>query len=157
MIVFIFGSGIFLVLGIIAIMLFGLSHAFAVWVFENAFVIGIVLLVVHIFYSLGIICELSKNMGVILGVALGLLFAVPQIPVMITGYQYLVWNIGIEGFGGAILDIAVCWGIYFASGNIWNRLVIRNGAGPVRSILLTLIHCGISGFFLYMFVTYPSA
>lgn len=157
MIVFFFGSGIFLILGVIAILLLGLSHAFAVWVVENAVTIGIILLIIHIFYSLGVISELSKNVGFLLGVVLGLLFALPQIFVVTTGYHYLMWNIEVEGFGGAILDIAVCWGIYFVASNLWNRLVIRNGAGPAGAIFLTLLHCGISVFFLYMFITYPSS
>ncbi len=156
-VVFFFGSSFFLILGVIAILLFGLSHFFAVWVIENAVVIGIILLVFHVFYSFGVICELSKNMGnILLGSALGLLFSVPQIFVVTNGYHYLMWNIEVEGFGCAILDIAVCWGIYFVASNLWNRFMIRNGTGPIGAILLTLLHACISGFFIYTFSTYPS-
>lgn len=152
---FFFGGGILIALGVILMVMLALGGTFAVWLLEHALTIGILLLVLHIFYTISTVYSLQNNTGSFFGsLILSALHSIPPIFVVTTGYQYLLIEIKKSGTVSGLIDIAVCWGIYLLADRIWNKLVIKGHAQGFGSTLLTLLHFAVSCFFIVAFSTY---
>lgn len=151
MIVF-FDSGIFTVLGIGLLVLVLVSGSFAVWMAEHAIWVEIVWFISHIFYSAEVIQRLRGNMeSKDVALLLGGLHTVLPIFVILVGHQYLLQQIADVGALSAAMDYAVCMGVYFAAGRIWNKLVVQDQMGTVGAFVLTGLHVMVSLFFFVAF------
>ncbi len=154
MIIFFIGNGLFILIGILLLILLAAGSAAAVWMVEHAVGVGVVLLIFWIFNTVGIILNLRGNTRrSAYSAVLGMIHALPQIPAVVVGYQYLTRQIKCVGIGEAILDFAVCMGIYLAAGAIWKNVVVRDKAGPAAAIFLSVVYLGISAFFIIAFAT----
>ncbi len=154
MIIFFFGPGFLWLLGGGLLLLVLLGGELARWLVEYALGVGAVLLVFWLAHGIFVTKSLLRDKTRGLALTAAAAYCLPQVPVWIMGYDYLLREIEKVGTPSAVLDLAVCLGIYTGAGMIWERVVVRDRAGPVGTVALTLAHVCVSAFFLIEFCTY---
>ncbi len=154
MIIFFFGTGFLWLLGGALLLLVLLGGVAAQWLVEYALGVGVVLFVFWLAHGASVTTDLLRDRPRGLALSAAAAYCLPQVPVWLAGYDYLLREIEKVGTSSAVLDLAVCLGIYTGAGVIWERVVVRDHAGPVGTVALTLAHVCVSVFFLVTFYTY---
>lgn len=154
MIIFFFGTGFLWLLGGGLLLLVLIGGVAAQWLVEYALGVGIVLFVFWLAHGISVTASLLRDRPCGLALTAAAAYCLPQVPVWLAGYEYLLREIEKVGTSSAVLDLAVCLGIYTGAGIIWERVVVRDRVGPVGTVALTLAHLCASAFFLRAFYTY---
>lgn len=141
MILFFFGNGIFVVLGIALLVAIALGGSVLTWLAENAVLIGILLLVIHCFYALGIGAYIYKcTLRVSVSIFGALFHCIPPVFVVISGYQSMLREAERFGITSAAFDVGIALAIYGAAELAWRKMVIQDHAKMFGAVTLSIIH-----------------
>lgn len=153
--IFLFNGGFFTFLGVLFLVLLAIGGAAAEWVVRYSIGVWIVLLLCWALYAYRTIISLhERHENSKFSLTLGLLYAIPQIAVIATGYYYFVRLVDEEGAVSSVLDILACFGVYALATIAWNKLVVQDKVTRWAAILFSIIHMSISIFFILAFLFY---
>lgn len=150
MIIF-FGSGIYYIFMFALLIILATGSLFATWLTENALGATIFLVAAWALHTFCTIISLRLSRSLSFSLSLGLLHCLPQGAVIILSYPYLLREIESQGISAAVLDYAVVLGLYIAAGLAWNRIVIRDGASSLGTIIVSFLHFIFSVFLICAF------